>query len=866
MADLPRLGVVLVAVVREAVKGPDRWARVDLPPDWPLEDLVERVSTSVAGLRLGVLRPFGRDAFASLVAETSDDPSEITRWRNARDAPTLVLGEALGREEAGLRAAKRIVTVAEVLDVWRSELLSWIDTELPAEPPKPFVTYLFELCGEGTIDAVRLDEYIGEALSDSSGPLARMRSDLWRLNLLPDSRVLDTGVARSRLALNLQVRQLLLSATDTPSDLKGLERLRKAAADGNAAARVALEYRETRDRGSLRTIELDTIVQILSPRRPPRPRQPRPLDLFDFLDASSSASQQAMAATLRELAQAWELEALDSIELVASIDLGDEAARDVRVEVRPVPVEETPWTGDGSAQTQVVTYLAHVDAERDWIPAPGDAISGARLGEVAAAQDRLVGSAVFEPLVEEYLAARARVGPFERWLRESAFPLLLLHETARDAVRDFLAAWSALANAASELEPGDAEVIRNAIVLLETVWGQERASDGATHYEWCILGPLHPYVLDPLLRIANYTLGSSTAPELGTKTAWAIDRSIPAYRVVWAPTTSLFLSRRDDRFEFQSTPASDRPSTNSGDGVYQIAKAFLGFHPFAQEALVITVIDPPPGGALIKNLRRLEKEVGELRVFLVTTSGDAAQLEEAGDLVANLGRFATIEEWLERAPARSHLAFYFAGRPPGTVVAARSGWGPTPGAHVALQIRIEASAPFESPERLTPFVSFEPRERNSPVVALQKLAAPSLGSPRLFEVQPMLEEEETSQIARLARVSDWVVIAAPAPLGLIAPRDLGETVTYLGRESLGVYGLFIYATSLFSIRRLFTHTLRRAGTPLIPNAQEVERRLTELALESPNGVLRIGRSRGGIPLWEQVGVIASSTFSRSLDS
>jgi hypothetical protein len=856
---LPRLNTALADVLAEALMHtPDGWARAELPLDWPFTEIGSSVGNRIPDLRVGVLRPFRAEQFANIDSPVSDNPSEITRWRNTRDRPTLVLGDATGREEAGLRAAPRVVKARDVLNRWERELAEWVEAQIPAEPPGPFVRSLFEICSEGMIDATRLDEYVGATLSNEGDILARLRSELWRLNLFPDQRVLDTGVAQSRLSLNLQTRQLLLSASDAPSDLKRLRRIQEAATAQRSSAQRALNYRSRRDRNDLQGIDLDEIIDIMSSRSAPRPPQRRPLDLLDFLN-SASGSQEAAESVLADLSGAWDLQAVDSVRLVASFALPDESSRDVQVPVEPKPREGSPWVGDGRPESQIVSFLARRDAEHDWLPAPGEAVSAQRLLAVAAAQDQITGERAFEALATEYIAARANLGPYERWLRRSAFPLLLLKPQARDAVRSHLDAWQALVDAAARLEPGEAGVIRNSLVLLEAVWGKETRTDGHTVYDWCVLGPCHPYVLDPLLRLADYGLASLGAAELGTKVAWALDRSLPAYRVIWGPGTSLFLAKREELFDFGQFPAGDRPAVSSGDGMYQVARSFIGFHPFANDALVITLIDAPKGGAVAKNLRRLEREVRDLRVFLVTTSGESAQLGEAGDPVGNLGRFASVADWLERAPARSHLVFYFAERPPGTAVAAQSGWGPTPGTHIALRIRVEAPVPFE--ERLVPFVAFEPRESNSPVVAIQRLAAPSFGAPRLFEVQPMLQENQARQLTALSEVADWVVIGAPAPLGLVAPRHLGGRITYLGREALGLYGLFVYATSLFPIRKLLTQGMRPA--PVLPNPEEVERQLTALAVESPNGVLRIGRSRGAA-MWEQIGIIASSEFGRSL--
>ncbi len=292
-----------------------------------------------------------------------------------------------------------------------------------------------------------------------------------------------------------------------------------------------------------------------------------------------------------------------------------------------------------------------------------------------------------------------------------------------------------------------------------------------------------------------------------------------------------------------------------------MALAFVGFHPYTKESLVITLVDPPRGSAVGKSVRALRQAIPRLRINVVNTRGDSSHLEELEETVQHLGRFNSIGDWLAIAPVHSHLLFHFVPRPPGTAAVAREGWGPTPGAHMALQIRLAAPLPFA--EQLSPYVTFEPRRDNGPVIAIQRLAAGSPGAPKLFQLRPVLSEEETADFTRASAYADWSAICAPSPLGLVAPRALGGGLTYLGRENLGTFGLFVYATDLFPLRKFVTRALRPA--PLQPDREEVERRLTELAVQSGSGVLRIGKSASGTQgsrtLWEQVGVIVSSALA-----
>ena len=112
----------------------------------------------------------------------------------------------------------------------------------------------------------------------------------------------------------------------------------------------------------------------------------------------------------------------------------------------------------------------------------------------------------------------------------------------------------------------------------------------------------------------------------------------------------------------------------------------------------------------------------------------------------------------------------------------------------------------------------------------------------------------------MSDTADWAVIGVPSPLGLIAPRDIGGgRLTYLGREALGPYGLYVYATSLFPIAKIVTRGL--VPSPVTPDHTQVENSLTDLAIQSANSVLKIGL-RPDDALWEQLGIIVSSDVAR----
>lgn len=844
----------------------DSWIRVELPIDWPVDSAIaDWLCEQFPNLAVGVLKPLAPEAFSKGSAEITADPSIMTQWRALRprdQLPTVIVGSATGPDESGLRAAPIVVSEEMVFKTWRGALAGWLHEHAPSNTLEPAVHALIDSAELGDLDPCRLDVYFQQVFKKPDTAVSSMPSELWRVNLFPDSRLLDVGLAHAQVKQNVEMRRLVLSMGDTVADQRRLDRLKSAAGgptrDGKTKiAKAVLAYSDSRDAGALKGAELAVLREIVNPKAPPKPPQPRPLDFFDFLDQLALADADDRRLATDQLKESWDLDSVESVDLAASLSLSDGTTVDVRFAVEPAA--DNYWVSGPGAEEQIVATNEVASSWRDWRPWPADGIraTASFLVESAGALDTMLGSDLFEPVVSDFLATRANLQIYERWLKGSSLPLLVLNESARDAVRDFLRAWDALIQTTLSIPSESSELIRNDLLLLEAIWG---SNDGKP---WCVLGSLHPYLLDPILQLADYCNAGMGTPDLGTKLSWAVDRSVPAYRILWTDDEILFLARDDDRYEYSTEHRSLHPAASTGDGIYQVAKSFLDYYPFGKSALVLTLIDPPRGGAVAKNIRRIAAEVDQLRVNVAVTRADSSQLETLGDQVHFLGRFDSVEDWLNKSPVRSHILFQFSPRQGGTATpAAIQGWGPTPGAHVAVKLSLKKTGQLAKGSKLTPFVTLEPRERNKVVVGLQSLSSINIGAPRLFEVEPMLPDEEMNHFVALQAVTEWAVLCAPSPLGLVPSRDSGGKVMYIGRESLSVYGMFVYATDLFAIRRVVTDRLKSipAGPP---NVKQVEDRLYALAVESTSGVLRMGKPKSEA-LWELVGLIVANENARSV--
>ena len=93
------------------------------------------------------------------------------------------------------------------------------------------------------------------------------------------------------------------------------------------------------------------------------------------------------------------------------------------------------------------------------------------------------------------------------------------------------------------------------------------------------------------------------------------------------------------------------------------------------------------------------------------------------------------------------------------------------------------------------------------------------------------------------------------------PKDIQSGLTTLGKEALGLYGLFVFSAEKYAVRRLIAERLR--NTPIDIEPGLLEKSIMNMAVQSRNSVLRVGRS-SDVTLWEQVGVLTANSVLQAL--
>lgn len=908
---LPGLASAIASTLAGWVKqrAADRFVRAALPYDWPvssaLKSLFEYLG-SEAHVRLGLLEPFVDVSVAGLPPQritVSRRAQEITEWRNeaARLAAApaaafcIVLGDADGPEEAGLKSVRHVVKQEDVLAHWADDVKKWLDGAVANEETKRAIDYLFELVGQSRVDPLGLDRLFDKMprgpVRDDLAVMAALRKNLWQAGLLPDKHLLDKHKSRERLDINLSVMEFLRSFPDASREKRWLQQIEEKAAEGDAVAVALKQYRETSDSRHLRDVELEDALGLLEPEEnDPRPKL-RELDLYEFLDVQTDSLGSAdKLQALEELGEDWELQDTEEdVRLEWRLPPGAAEVGDV-VTVRvnqpsDGSIRKARRWAEGIAKDQCLYFVAGASDTADplaWKPVAFHQVK-TLLADREAERNGVAG------LLHTLLERRRALGAAAPWLAWSPLEVLLLKPDVRRSVEGYLQTWGEVVDSLTKPESRGHQAIRRLgllVAAMDAVWAERdgQGGSGTTEYVWCELGPLHPYVLVPNLAVANYVHNALRANgeagqcvgadlvNLGSRAVWMQQQCSPAYRALWSPTTpprTLYLVRPTLPITFALETQSRRslPSADEGEGLRRVLEAFVGFHPYVRESMVITLVNPPHGRAVGYAVKQLMRLVSRLTVNIVATHDEVNWLSDYPDVVYQVDRVPSVSslgDWAEKKnAASSHVTIYFddfsaIGSIP------KVSPGPAPGLHIALSVEWTYPESLTDIETVTPCVSFEPRQENQPVRAMQLLTGADDAG--VFTVkQARMADSLANALVRLSERSEWLVIASPSPLGVMLPREPLPSLKLLGCDRVGPYELRVYARDMYPLSRMVERAFA-SGAPLSSDRAAIERMLSRLPLSSPNGLLKVGQSaKGPTPvhsdwrvLWEHLGLLAAS--------
>lgn len=859
---------ILVDEVMQASK--DKLVRIDCGTEFDVQDLIEVVGRD-GERRIGITSPIKLPR-GGRTRHVASDARQITRWRNEpiarrRATPLVILGHASGRDEAGLRRCPTVLSEQDILRQFRKVGSRWLieHTEGGEAPPRLF-TAIVDMALEGSLGIEELGSYCDHAFAPPSQAHLRPQKELWRLGLIPDAQAMDGDRPGVRLSMNLDLRETLVSAPSSSAEDRRRARLTHAAESGNLTARAALEFAATRKVEFLKGMDLGELLLILDTRveTDDPPTGLRGGGLYDALQTSVSREDLAAIGVDWNPAEREFNESVDIDGKKFAITLQRDDGDD------PEGEDEDDDEGGGSTSeaSEEPLFVMRIDGGES---TESPQYSGQNLIADAITLDQLANTGgVCRSLAEAFVEARDNIVPLALWGKH-LLEVLILAPQEREHVESYLSKWRALVDYVLNLEDqAHSGLLRLRLSHLDGEWEYRRTEDGSELVEGRLM-PIHPFVLAPHLEISQYAIDNIGKADLADQIKWAQDRSIPAYPAVWiGDRTLLHRGGRPWAPEFAAKTPGARPPVNTPRGIVDLVRAYIGVHPYAALGVNILLVDPPEGAGITSALRQIRQKslARATNVSTVLWHADALPWDPGAWDINNMGRIQDLPTWVANQRLRFNMIFVF-GRPR-TAHAGGShqgSGGPSRGLQNALTVTVmpapmiqDAGASYTGD--LVPCVSIQPRESHDVVQLMMRLARWSDKDDRYFEVRPLLHGKELDLWSSFGQLSDWLAFAAPSPIGLIPPLSLGTAgLTFLGREELGSYALFVYARDLYAIRKKVVTALKSA--PIAPQSSEVERQLEKLALAVPNGVLRLGRGGPNI-INSQIGLIVASHIASQM--
>ena len=832
----------------------DGLVRVECPLALEIDEFLSAADPETR-MRIGLTTPF-RGRSLRRRKNVSSNPRLLTKWRNEpiakrRATKLLILGYASGPEESGLRSLRSVVPEEQILRQYLQLGRKWFKDNVPTHAPARLFRAMVELASQAKLDLVQLSMVSAQVFGTPSRAHTAPQARLWELGLLPDPRAMDGSSSSPRLQLNYSTVEMLRSSPDTTGDVRRVQRLATAADSGDKNAEAALAFRGSGDKRHLKHLELDKVLQLLRPtqRTGPRPETIQ-LTILEALDEGF----EDLPAALDGLGGQWDLED-DSVK--EAIDVGDQS-----VTLDLVREESSLLFPDDRPQVLFSTRLAGSSRE------DADEEGEGRLREAAQITDLQLGThSELAEMAEELLTARKALRPLDLW-SQGIFELLLLDPSLLEAAQRYKAAWLVITEGVqSHSDPAKSTLLRDVLLRLDADWEYETEPSGTDRFVSATMYITHPFVLAPLILIAEHAKTAVGEKKLGHQVRWAMDRALPAYPAIWVDAnSSLVHSGGAVRPRFVRRTTRHRPEASSTAGVIDVVKSFVGLHPYAKTHLSTVFADPPRGSGIPGALRAVERrsEADRISVRVLATDAEGVDWTSLGHRVQHLGRVTDLTKWADTTLARTHIAFIFLPSRRGTAESRVGGFEPSRGLHNYFTVSVRAPASggkLKVTDEYTPFVSLQPRDSNEIVRRMMELGRASNAEDCSFEIQPMLDKAEEQRIVSLAGLAEWVVVGAPGPMGLIPPRSLGEgTLHYLGREDFGPYSLFVYCRDLYAVLKTVETELTEG--PVFPDGTSIEQQLRCLAESVPNGVLRIGRSHGHVT--PQIGLMAATHYGTKI--
>ena len=599
--------------------------------------------------------------------------------------------------------------------------------------------------------------------------------------------------------------------------------------DHRVVAKAALDYRETGDKRFLAKCNL-SIIDTLLESRSELPSAKRTLSFIELLNYSSQHPTEVKDC-LRELAENWDL-LLYQTHIEA--DFHTNPTQKVILELNPTVSTDSTAGNDSDQAGVLMSPWTHDPQDSQVLAASSTSPSPEYLNssQTSLRANTLIVLGKSSPSINNYLEARKSLQRFEPWLSSNAKELLILFPEALESVERYLETWKKLAEEVIS-RTGERSFIET-VQVLDTISGPDKNNP-----DWILLSCLHPYRIDPLLKAVKQFLSYLETPGMvqnaGSALIWTIEHSYPAYVSIYRNKKSLFLRQSEPDVIYDRSGAFYLPPVQESSGLERILKAIESFSPWLKEGLTALLIDPPMGGGVNRTFTKIKQRSPNrhLALYHLATNDQTDPLDEFDGNVVYLKKVNALHE--TKDIPQSNIILRFAPSSEG-LDEPTSGWRATRGTHLALRIEETLDGPFDL--KPTMKIKIDPREGNFVVKLTHALYEASTGEhPPHATLRPLFETDDAATLSRMANNTDWIIFAAPGPIGLVAPRTINNTLRYVGKASMGIYGLYAYvADDMFPVRRHFEKYFQKTPMASI-SAEKMVDLLVNKAQESSESIL-----------------------------
>lgn len=850
------LPLALANAIRGALeRSSDSVVRVAASRSWPIGESVQQLQVWFPNLIVGLVEPLSRASLDPSPTTLICDSAELTQIRNGRAtaslplAPLVIFGEATGRQEAGLRRIHATVQLSGVVESWES----WFrDSTECFEGPnrdlrRQIGTVVFEWVRDGRLRPSAAAGLV-DAMVIPDSELADIQRQLHLVDLMPDTGLIGSHSIRARLSANRDTLDRLLGGDAA----REVSRLRRS---GRAEATELADWLRTRQSESLRRSDYRVAKEVLGEREtvPPPTNGSRPLSLLEVLsrrEVDLSRRQgllDQVVDTLPEdfvfLGEFDEEVEFDDLRIGMSF-------KSLKPDARRYVNASTAQEGVTSTLEDTEVFFVEVGEEGALVPLADTAL--AALLPLASSER-----------VQKFVEARRALLRASRALSlrdDQLLEVLVASPTLRQLGQSYVTAWMDLLAASTEPAP--------VLPLIDGTWVREllATEDPSTvsivwdvSYHECRLAPWHPWRLSPLLSLAEHIVGQiATDVEAVGSAVWALDRAVPAYRLLNAGNGVLeYRYSRDGEMIFDAGAGDSLPALyGRARGLVRALEAYAQTHPWASVGTTLTVCNPPRGGAVAAALEAVADRFGERppAIVLMRTANmrGLEQLDDVDGLVATR-EVERLSDWPEESQFAQDVAIAFVRGP-----LSHSG-GLRRGSHSSIEVRLESqSVTLAGQERYEPLIQVSASADNSLVRLVYSAAGRDVDSAR-FNLN--LSTADRIQLEALLSRSGWLVVCVP---GTVSAFDLhlpdGSTCPRIAEFDEGGYRCLVFAPDISPIEWKIRDLVQELPLPPLQR-ESLRQALSGIAQSQPQKLFDVAINPLGPK--EALGVIGARAVARA---